>query len=312
MPTILLLLLIGQISEAKAETFQHDTPYKFTPEFAASLEPLRTHLREITEKARYDEIAEEFKRRNAEWSKNTAERIRGMGTMLDVVALTPIITESKESVYGRTDARIREICLPYAKAQTLRELSIPADPLVLDAQIQMASTVILTISPKLKVQLEQSEPLRRETLQPTIRVWARIVRTCLVYKEMYPEEEMVALSSGKSQLKIPDLPKNPARGMFSSSSAPESIKDPQARKEYEAYLKNAQDIRNQRIAAGQVSQLRGFELKTIRQKLVYLYGEDRTKWDELRQVVTETIPDPEVAQLVIKDFTRRKEPGIWP
>ncbi len=74
MPTILLLLLIGQISEAKADTFQHDTPYKFAPEFSASLEPLQAQMRDLTAKARYDEIADEFKRRNTKWSKNTAER----------------------------------------------------------------------------------------------------------------------------------------------------------------------------------------------------------------------------------------------
>ena len=50
----------------------------------------------------------------------------------------------------------------------------------------------------------------------------------------------------------------------------------------------------------------------VRPKLEYLYGEDRTKWDELRQIVTETVKDPDIAKLVLKDFTQRKEPGVWP
>lgn len=50
----------------------------------------------------------------------------------------------------------------------------------------------------------------------------------------------------------------------------------------------------------------------VRYRLEGLYGEDWTTWDELRQIVTENVQDPDIAQLVIKDFTQRKEPGVWP
>ena len=235
-----------------------------------------------------------------------------MGSMTETVALTAVLPESKDSVPGREDDRLRVICLPYASAVTLQDLSIPVDPRLLEVQVKTANGFVFTITPKIKERLQQSEPLRREALQPTIRVWGRLIRTCLFYKEMYPEEEMTAITSGKARLQVPQLPKNPARGLFNSGQAPEGIKDPQARKEYEAYLKSAQDVRNRFIAARQVSQLRSQELYMLRKKLEYLYGEDRKTWDELRQVVTDTIPDPKVAQLVIKDFTRRKEPGLWP
>jgi hypothetical protein len=307
-----LFVLICQTPQTKPDVFQHDSPYRFAVAFRESLPPFETQLRELTEHARYDEIADELKRRSADWSKDRAEQIVGMGQLLHIVAITPVLPESKGSVNGRADERIREICQPHVRALLTQDLSIPADANLVSAQVTTAINFAIFIPPKDLEKLKQSEQLRREALEPVIRVWGRLIRTCLVYKEAYPEEMMAAINSGDSRLPVPKLPKNFTKELFVYGQAPETIRDPQARKVYADHLKSAQDVRDRFQAAKTVSQLRGFALKTIRRQFEHLYGEDRKTWDELRQVVTDTIQDPDVAQLVIKDFTRRKEPGLWP
>jgi hypothetical protein len=311
MQAIFLMLLICQPSDTKADVFQHESPYRFSRAFGQSLPTLKTHLSELTKQGRYDEIADELKRRSADWSKDRAEQIVGLGQLLHVLAITDVLPESKGSVSGRIDQRLREICRPHVTSVIEPDLSIPADPEVLSAQVKTVRDFVFFSTRDELENFKQSAEQRREMLQRTSRVWGRLVRTCLVHKETYPEEKLAELFSGESKLEVPPMPKIPRLGLF-SGGAPESIQDPQARKQYEAYLKSVQEVRDRFQAAKTVSQLRTIELKWVRQKFQYLYGEDRKTWDELRQVVTDTIQDPDVAQLVIKDFTRRKEPGLWP
>ncbi len=84
------------------------------------------------------------------------------------------------------------------------------------------------------------------------------------------------------------------------------------RKAYEDYLAADQSELERYGAAIGAYKLRKGKLTSIRSNLESLYGEDRTKWDELRQIVTATVQDPDIVQLVLKDFTQRKEPGVWP
>ena len=312
MTTFLFIVLICQTRNLKVEVIQHDPLRQFTPAFAESIQSSSDVLRELTKQASYDKISTELKQRSTDWSKDKASQIVGLGELLNIVANTPVLPESKGWVYGKHDERIRAICRPHVLATVSPELSIPAHTEVLSAQITTALNFVSFNSPKDLENLKQDAEQRREMLQRTSRVWGRLVRTCLVHKETYPEEKLAELFSGDSKLEVPPLPKIPRLGPFASGSEPESIQDPQARKQYEAYLKSVQDVRDRFQAAKTVSLLRTSKLKIIRRQLEYLYGEDRTKWDELRQIVIDTTPDADVAQLVIKDFTRRKEPGLWP
>ncbi len=309
--TLLFVVAFSQSPDTKADVFQHDPLRRIMPALKESLPPSQTLLRELTKQARYDEIADEFKRRSAAWSVDKSVQLVGMGALLNLVANTPVLPESKQWVYGKADDRIREICRPHVEPIVRSDLSIPAAPELLTAQIVTALNFVLVTRDRDPEKVKQVA-YRREVLQPVIRIWGRVIRTCLVYKEIYSEEKMSALNKGESFLEVPALPANIESHVTTAGMAPEGIKDLQARKEYEAYLKNVRGVHERYRAVKDVYQLRKHHLDTIRQKLEYLYGEDRTKWEELRQLVTETIKEPEVAQLVIKDFTRRKEPGIWP
>ena len=116
--------------------------------------------------------------------------------------------------------------------------------------------------------------------------------------------------TGEAEWKRPVRPDLGSESPFETN--PKEIRDLVKRKALEDYLAAEKLERLRHSAATRTSRVRKEQLSWIRRSLEGLYGEDRTKWDELRQIATETIKDPDIANLVNKDFTQRKEPGVWP
>jgi hypothetical protein len=269
-------------------------------------------VRSLTGKQQYEELATELAARNAEYASNRAVQIAAMSWLVGVVANTQLEAPELERRQGRTDPRLREICRPYVESIVLPELSIPANPELLEAQYMTLSRFLgystATIIPEKKSEQTQ----RAEYIRRLILVWTRMIKTCLVYRDTYTEEVLTR----EVQLAEPPEPK--LRNPIPPSGVPlarmnlDNFKDPADRKLVAEYAQAVRTAKAKIKAARETSRLRKDRLSWIRDDLVRMYGEDRTKWDELRQIVTDTVKDPDIAQLVLKDFTQRKETGVWP
>ena len=165
MQAMFLILLICQSPDLKVEAIQHDPLRQFTPAFAESIQSSSDVLRELTKQANYDKISVELKQRSTDWSKDRAAQMVGLGELLNVVANTPVLPESKGSVYGKQDERIRAICHPHVHATVSPELSIPAHSEVLSAQITTAINFVYFKSPKDLENLKQDAERRQEMLR---------------------------------------------------------------------------------------------------------------------------------------------------
>jgi len=267
----------------------------------------RLLLLRLVSEQQYDDVAAELIRRYTQTANNRPVQMVTMGQLLSAVAEGRIKSpSSKEAVDGRSDRRFRAMCRPYVDAVTLPELSIPAAPALLDAQIKMVCIFQSNAEEVSREQVKERAELRKEYVRRLCLVWSRLIKSSLVYRHIYSED----MITGVVERNQPELPR--ILREFAAGISPEAIGDPVKRKAYEEYLFAVQQENDRYGAARRTSDLRKRHLSVIRRSLELMYGEDRFKWDELQKIANEIIKVPEVAQLVIKDFTRRKEPGIWP
>jgi hypothetical protein len=310
MYALYLCLILTQLpvtTPPVTDIIEHDGTASMVPLMPKDMPVSYPQMRRWTSDRKFDEVAAELARKNEQSAGNRAAQMATMYWMVRAVANAPIQEPAtKDVTQGREDPRFRALCRPYVDAIVLPELSIPVNPELLKAQVEFVSSFKANTEEADWAKARERPELRKEYVRRLCLVWPRVVRSSLVYREIYSEDVM----TGEAEWKRPDPPRVVRE--FPSGLDPKAIRDPEKRKAYEEYLAADQLERDRYNAATNTSRLYTWELKLIRDDLVRMYGEDRTKWDELRQIVTDTVKDPDIAQLVLKDFTQRKEPGVWP
>ena len=305
-----LCLVFTQLPEPTSlatDIVEHDGTASMVPLMPKDMQQSYPQMRRWTSEQKVDEVAAELVRKNEQSAGHRATQMATMFWMVRAVANAPIKEPaSKDVTYGREHPRFRALCRPYVDAIVLPELSIPVNPELLKAQVEMVSAFKANSEEADRQKVRERADLRKEYVRRLCLVWSRVIRSCLVYREIYSEDVM----TGEAEWKRPEPPRVVIE--FESDIDPKTIRDPVKRKAYADYLAADQLERDRHGAATDTYRLRQSKLKDVRDELKRLYGEDRTKWDELRQIVTETIKDPDIAKLVLKDFTQRKEPGVWP
>jgi hypothetical protein len=282
---------------------EHDGTANMVPLMPKDMQVSYPQMRRWTS----EQVAAELVRKNEQSAGNRAVQMATMYWMVRAVANADITDPVlKDRTSGRFDPRFRALCHPYVDAIVLPELSIPANPELLNGQWKMVSLFEDNSEETDRAKVRERPASRKEYVRRLCLVWSRVIRTCLVYREIYSEDVM----TGEAEWKRPDQPD--VVGEYGPRVDPKYIRDPLKRKAYEDYLAADQWERDRYSAATNTYRLRKDVLKHIRDEFVRMYGEDRTKWDELRQIVTDTVKDPDIAKLVLKDFTQRKEPGVWP
>jgi hypothetical protein len=295
------------VSPSGGDIVEHEATLWIESKMPADTLDAHSLLLQLVSKQKFDDVAAELARRNKQTATNRAVQMVTMSLLLRAVAQGQIEKPaSKSASDGRSEPRFRTICRPYVDAVVLPEVSIPAAPELLDAQIKMVLIFQANTEEADRTQVRETAELRKEYVRRLCLVWSRLIKSCLVHRVIYPEDVM----TGDAEWKRPEPPAFLFE--FAAGISPKAIGDPAKRKAYEDYLAADKFERDRHRAATKTADLRKRHLETVRRSLVSMYGEDRSKWDELRQIVTETIKDPEVAKLVIKDFTQRKEPGVWP
>ncbi len=311
MKALLVYLCFAQMSDVITilkGTVEHNGLERFLYQVPADYFNDYDRLHQLVSEKNYDDVATELSRRYKQTEKNRAIQMATIGHLLGAVASARIKQPvSKDAVDGRTDPKFRTICRPYVDAVVVPDLSIPAAPDLLKVQVNMVLVFQSNTEEADRGKVGTDPELRKEYVRRLCLVWARLVQSCLAYRDTFTEDMM----RGKESYPRPDPPEfliHYANGR----TDPKRIQDPVQRKAYEEYLAADKLATDRRSAAQFTSACRTKYLKTIRRSLESMYGEDRTKWDELRQIAGETIKDPQIVELVIKELTRRKEPAVWP
>lgn len=312
----LLCLVLAQspaVNSPRLELIvEHDPHLWYLREAGNGVIESRGRLLSLTTTQKYDHISTELSQRNDEYSDNRAVQIVGMSLLLSAVANATLDVPGWERKPGKADPRLRDICRPYVDPIVLPELSIPAAPEVMEAQFRTVQDFRANSTAFDLQSLKADSKQRTEYVRRLCLVWQRMVKSCVVYREKYPEEVL----SGEVARELPQPPK--LRSPQPGSANPidqislDKFTDKEDRKLVEEYAKAKKDEKGRFHAATKTSELRKRCLPDLRREMEQLYGEDRKAWGELRQILAETIKNPEAAKLVIKDFTQRKKPGIWP
>ncbi len=310
MYALYLCLILSQLpvtAPPATDIVEHDGTASMVPLMPKDMRESYPQMRRWTSEQKFDEVASELVRKNEQSAGHRATQMATMFWMVRAVANATIKEPaSKDVVHGREDPRFLALCRPYVDAIVLPELSIPVNPELLKAQVEMVSSFKANSEEADWAKARERPEMRKEYVRRLCLVWPRVIRTCLIYREICSEDVMTE----EAEWKRPDSPD--VIGEYGPGVDPKNIRDPVKRKAYEAYLAADQLERDRYNAATDTYRIRTRELKSIRDEFVRMYGEQRTKWDELRQIVTETVKDPDIAKLVLKDFTQRKEPGVWP
>ena len=306
-----LCLVVSQtpvVGSPANETVKHDGTARLMSLRPPGSEESRLRIQQWVSEQKVDEVKAELIRLHKESADNRAVQIVTMSELVAAVGRGQIEDPvTKNTIVGRKDDRFRSVCRPYVDEIVLPELSIPAAPELLEAQIDTLETFWGNAEEADWARVRERPELRKEYVRRVCLVWARVIKSCLVYRENYPED----IISRETPWPLPQRPA--VLKAFAPGSGLEDHPDPAIRKAYLDYRSARRAAIYLRMAIFDTVDVRRSNLKDIvRPKLEYLYGEDRTKWDELRQIVTETVKDPDIAKLVLKDFTQRKEPGVWP